>query len=423
MSFRNKASVSMLATRERQHSHRLARIPKYQARVLPVAALYGGNASGKTNLLAALFFAKRFIVSGTHPEARIPVQPFLLDSDSIHQPTWFSFELLINETIYEFSFATNDKEVISEKLVELSSTSEKDLYTRQNGDIVFSRSLEKDQFLRFAFAGTRDNELFLTNAVSQKVDLFRPVSNWFRENLKLVSPNTQRAAFFEQDKQFSGYINEFLTQLDTGIAGLDGEDIPFDALPLPDSLMDELRETVKEGQPIGFTGPFGNRYSVSRRDGRLNATKLVALHQRTDGSAARFDIQQESDGSRRAIDLLPFFLEMAASHTGIVCVIDELDRSLHTLLSRALIETYLASCHEESRSQLIFTTHDVQLMDQELFRRDEMWVTERLSKGATRLFSFSEFKDVRKDKDVRKSYLEGRLGGTPHILLSPSLVK
>jgi len=78
---------------------------------------------------------------------------------------------------------------------------------------------------------------------------------------------------------------------------------------------------------------------------------------------------------------------------------------------------YLESCSPESRSQLLFTTHDALLMDQDLLRRDEMWVAERDSSGASRIFSFSEYKDVRYDKDIMKSYLQGRLGGVPRILL------
>jgi len=127
---------------------------------------------------------------------------------------------------------------------------------------------------------------------------------------------------------------------------------------------------------------------------------------------------QESDGSQRIIDLLPAFLEIAGADSKRVYVIDEVDRSLHTLLTRQLLESYLSGCSQDSRAQLLFTTHDVLLMDQQLLRRDEMWITERDEAGVSSLMSFSEYKDVRYDKDIRKSYLQGRLGGIPRILLS-----
>jgi uncharacterized protein len=97
--------------------------------------------------------------------------------------------------------------------------------------------------------------------------------------------------------------------------------------------------------------------------------------------------------------------------------IDELDRSLHTLLTRQLLASFLQQASPEFRNQLIFTTHDVLLMDQDLFRRDEMWVSERNSQGISDLYSFSEFKEIRYDKDIRKSYLQGRLGGVPRFLV------
>lgn len=103
-------------------------------------------------------------------------------------------------------------------------------------------------------------------------------------------------------------------------------------------------------------------------------------------------------------------------------MIDEIDRSLHTLLTRSLLEVYLSCCSTETRSQLLLTTHDVLLMDQQLLRRDEMWVTERDTEGVSNLFSFSEYKDIRYDKDIRKSYLQGRLGGIPRILLGSTVL-
>jgi uncharacterized protein len=98
-------------------------------------------------------------------------------------------------------------------------------------------------------------------------------------------------------------------------------------------------------------------------------------------------------------------------------VIDELDRCLHTLLTRSLLERYLESCSSETKSQLLFTTHDVSLIDQDLLRRDELWIAERDDTGGSTLISFGEYKEIRADKDIRKSYLQGRLGGIPRVFL------
>jgi AAA15 family ATPase/GTPase len=124
----------------------------------------------------------------------------------------------------------------------------------------------------------------------------------------------------------------------------------------------------------------------------------------------------ESDGTLHVIDLLPAFFTMGEKASRKVFLIDELDRSLHPSLTRHLVETYLAGITPDSRTQIIFTTHDVQLMDQKIFRRDEMWAMERSRFDGSVLIPFSDFNsDIRYDKDIRKSYLQGRMGGVPQI--------
>jgi hypothetical protein len=337
-------------------------------------------------------------------------------------PSRFVFELLIENTIFEFSFTVNQKAVIEEKLVHISSTSEKVLYHRLNNEPNFEKSLKKNKFLDFAFKGTRDNQLFLTNSVSQKIDNFRPIYDWFKNSLKLVAPDTRFASFeqfIDEDHPLYSTLNEMLIELDTGIIHLGGENISFENISFPESL---IQEEVKEGMTIRIVSETANdRFIISRKKGELIAKKLVAFHHKTDGTKTKFDIKNESDGSQRVIDLLPAFLELSATHSNSVFIIDELDRSLHTLLTKQLLETYLDNCSEKSRSQLIFTTHDALLMDQNIFRRDEMWVTERDHSGISNLISFSEYKDVRYDKDIRKSYLKGHLGGIPRIITNETL--
>ena len=420
MSFRDRVSFEMAATRERQHRSRVPKLDKYRLGILPIAAIYGGNASGKTNLFKALNFAKFLVTKGIHPESLIPVEPFRLESDCSEKPSRFSFELLIADTIYEFSFALTRKSILEEKLVNITSAGEKVLYDRRNASITFDASLKKDPFVNFVFKGTRDNQLFLTNSVSQKVDTFRPVYDWFRDTLDLVAPDSRFEPFeqfLDEGHMLFAPMNEMLLQLDTGIVHLGGEEIPFENIPVPKPVQLKLQEDIKEGMTMRLlTGPGNERFVVTRRNGELLAKKLITFHPNLDGTKSKFEMSQESDGSQRVIDLLPAFLMISAAKSRKVFVIDEVDRSLHTLLTKRLLEMYLSSCSAESRAQLLFTTHNVLLMDQRLVRRDEMWVAERNADGVSSLFSFSEYKDVRYDKDIRKSYLQGRLGGVPRII-------
>ncbi|MFO7737921.1 MAG: ATP-binding protein [Marinilabilia sp.] len=423
-SFQEQATFSMVAGREKQHLGRVPYIAKYKMRVLPVAAIYGGNASGKTNLFKALSFARQLVVKGTQPDAMIPVEAFRLDPSCSKRPTRLIFELFIDDQCYEFGFRVTRERVVEEWLAEILKTTERELYRRQEGEIKFSSTLGKDQFLRFAFQGTRDNQLFLTNAVNQKVERFKPIYNWFKDSLVMIAPDSRFEPFerfFQEEHPLYSHMNLTLNHLDTGISRLGGEKIEFDSLALPENLRAKLREEIPEGATVRLLAePVGERFIIMRRNGELEARKLVSFHSDSTGKEIRFDMKHESDGTQRVIDLIPAFLELATTGSGKVYVIDEIDRSLHTLLTRELLTGYLESCSSNTCSQLLLTTHDVLLMDQKLFRRDEMWVTERDILGCSSLLAFSDYKNMRYDKDIRKSYLQGRLGGIPRILLSGS---
>ncbi len=412
----------MIASKERQHGDRVPKLDKYQTRVLPISAIYGGNASGKTNFFKALNFVKRFVVRGTSlPESLISVEPYLLDKKNKDKPTKIEVVFLFDNNIYEFSFSVTQDSVLEEKLVFITSSSEKVLYHRKDNIPHFNNKFKNDQFLHFAFKGTRKNQLFLTNSVSQNIDTFRPVYDWFKDRLELIAPDSRFEPFerfLNENHPLYAAMNNMLNKLDTGIDQLGVEEIPFENIPFPEDLKSRLQEEIKNGMNLRITNPLNERFIIERKDGRLLARKLVSYHVRPDGEKVKFEIQHESDGSQRIIDLLPAFLDISLSDSNKIYVIDELGRSLHPLLTRRLLDAYLKKCSHESRSQLLVTTHDVSLMDQALLRRDEMWVAERDSKGCTDLISLSEYKEVRYDKNIRKSYLQGRLGGIPNLKIS-----
>ncbi|MBI2423525.1 MAG: ATP-binding protein [Candidatus Hydrogenedentes bacterium] len=419
-SFRETAKLTMVATSERQHRERLAQLPKYEITILPIASIYGGNASGKSNLWKAMRFSKQFILDGTRPDMIIPIEPFNLDNSARSEPVRFGFRILVNEIIYAYDFAVTREHVESERLARLGKTCETVLYERMQAKIVLHKQLPGRERLQIVFDGTRANQLFLTNAVSQNIQDFRPVYDWFRDKLVLIGPSSLYEPFeqfFRPDHPLSASVNELLTRLDTGVSRLGVQEVQIEQIPVLTALKQELEANLREGAAVRVVSNDDERYLVRREDHRLHAARLVSFHKDINGDDMQFDMSQESDGSRRVIDLAPAFLELANGEAGKVYFIDELDRSLHTLLCRELIEAYLESCSSKGRSQLIFTTHDVNLMDQQVFRRDETWVTERKRDGETTLYSFSEFKDVRNDKDIRKSYLQGRLGGIPKLLV------
>lgn len=425
MSFHDETNFSMVASKERQYGSRLVSLKKYQTRILPIASIYGGNASGKTNLFKALEFIQKFITKGTEMDSLIAVVPFKLNKSSSNSATSFEIELLIEGLIYCLSFTLDKDKVLSETLTVINSSSEKQLYQRNEEMIKFHTSLQKDQFLQFAFQGTRPNQLFLTNACQQNVENFLPIYNWFRKKLRLISPNSRFEGFsalFKTNHDIIKKIQETIKKLDTGIDHFDMEEVAFDTLPLPIKLKEELHRKLKEGETARVSDRNNReRFLFERKAGEIVAQKVVTYHKDSSDNDIKFEIAQESDGSLRVMDLLPAFLQLSEVDADCVYIIDELDRSLHSKLTRELIRMYLNSCNNESRTQLIFTTHDLQLLDQKLFRRDEMWVTERdRCTGSSSLTAFSDYKDVRYDKDLRKSYLQGRLGGIPNLKVMES---
>lgn len=420
LSYRDNVTFSMVASKERQHNERLTKLNKYNFKVLPIAAIYGGNASGKTNFFSALNFVKDFVVEGRKPDKPIPVQPYLLDNDSINKSSAFAIEMLIDDVIYEYSFTVTRKEVIEEKLIAIGATSEKVLFHRYDDKPHFANKLKNKQFLNFAFKGTRPNQLFLTNSVSQNVNEFKQIYDWFKYDLILIGPDSRFGdfeLFVDQEQPFSKLMQTMLNNMDTGIDHLELEEIPLEKSLIPENLKNELKGTVKEGEQVKITGD-SLQHIFKKENGALKVIKMKTAHRKIDGEAALFEISQESDGTRRILDLLPILFEGNNNEFKKTFIVDEINRSLHPLLTKALIDEFLKNCNIESRKQILLTTHDILLMNQEILRRDEMWITERNKEGVSQIYPLSDFKEIRYDKDIRKSYLQGRFGGVPKILLN-----
>ncbi|MBU1558557.1 MAG: AAA family ATPase, partial [Gammaproteobacteria bacterium] len=410
MSFRDSVTFSMIASPERQHREHLIKQNKYETNILPIAAVFGGNASGKTNLFKAIAFVRDLIVNGTKPDIAIQRKYFLLDDTYEKKPSRFSLELCIDEKMYEYTFSVTQKIVQEEKLIEIGRDNEQTLFKRQSNKIdltqefidAFEKTEDKKNFLRFVAQGTRDNQLFLTNAVSQNVTSLKPIYDWFKNNLILIAPDTRFGAF---EKLFGTEINNKLAQLDTGISRLGEKRVPLETLP--SELIQKLNENLKEGETVRIFGePFNEKFLVTRQKGKLIVKKLVTIHQKVDGTEIEFEMPQESDGSQRLIDVLPAFIDLFSSKSKNVYLFDEIDRCLHPILIRQLLEQFLDSRASASQTQLLFTTHNLSLMEQQLLRRDEIWITERDNLGATYLNSFSKYK-IRYDKNLQKLYLQG----------------
>ncbi len=433
-SFRDEIVLSMEALTERRFSERLSRlgkggkdrkILKRQVRLLPVAAIYGANASGKSGLVQALRFLKDFVLTppGTpyDPILRIP---YRLDDKGRGNPTKFEITVLAqDDEVYQYGISLTDRSIKEEFLVRLRPTKEELLFLRQDNRIVEvgkSLSIER-QHLDVLQAMLRENVPFLSHLVfanSGKIAWL--VFSWFKDTLEIILPDSVFLPMDEAldpDGPLFSEINHVLPLLDTGIERIDTEKVPLAEITMPgyQSVEEGLRHLGIVGK-VQFTDPrTGDRLLLERNtDGEIEARRIVFYHRGADGKTYPFRFGDESDGTRRLLDILPAIVRMSRRNDRKVFVFDELDRSMHTLLTRNLLEIFLSDSGPESRMQLIMTTHDVMLLDQKLLRKDEMWALEKNAQGRSELFSFAEF-DLRHDHDIRKYYLAGKLGGVPRL--------
>lgn len=414
-SIKNEVSFSMLASQERQHGKRLKELKKYRSRLLPTALMFGGNAAGKSNFIHALSFMQNYILNSPQSNQGIPgYNPYSFDEITKNGPSEFEIEILIDDYIYRYSFTIDAKTVLKEKLVKILTTRDQTLFEREykeNFRLDESYKNEDQQRLQFVFQGTQENELFLSNTVDQNVELFKPIFDWFDDKLYIIHPLAQFLSLMPPILEIS---SQCLQLLDTSVKRLEFNEVSRSFLQK--EIIDVIEKDLPQGESIILVNNLGERYLVHRRDDNaLELQLLYSFHESLDGNEYKINFADESDGTKRLFDLLPAFVRPNnADQTTIV--IDEVDRSLHSVITKQLFSFFLEKSEKCFDQQIIATTHDLQLMTQDLFRRDEMWIFERKENG-TELIPLSDFQDIRYDKDIQKSYLEGRMGGIPQITL------
>lgn len=425
--FHMENTFSMVGTREKQHTEHVAKLFGCRAaKVLPIAALFGANASGKSTFIEALSFAKRFVTTPSGLDDLIPVAPFAADlaqhmTDESLPVTHFSFLILVGDELFRYAFSVNETRVLFEKLAKAHGEREELLFLRDMADISqpirFGTGLADTARLDAVFQGTRGNQLFLNNTAFQNLDTFRGVFEWFRDQLEIIDPGAYFVPverFFDHDSPLGGRLQEALDALDTGIVDLKLVDIPVESVAMAPEERDRIAARLKEGMTYRLRNGK-DIVILSRESGVVNARRMIAIHRDKNDGVFPLPMVAESDGTIRLIDLLPAFFTLGNPSARKVYIVDELDRSLHPTLMRYLVELFLKTASASTRSQIVFTTHNIDLMTQEVFRRDEMWIVRKSRVGESELLCLGDFKDIRYDKDIRKSYMEGRFGGIPHI--------
>jgi len=442
MSFRDPITFSMVAGKERHHRQRIPKLGS-RLRVLPVSAIYGANASGKSNFYEAFRFARNFILEPPRRDDFIPVSPFKLDQKR-NAPVSMTFEFMSNGKIYSYSFTATSREVQKEKLTQVYlNGDEKILFdlnrAAKHKNVHFpcaGEDKDKDKVknlsarLNFVLEGTLANQLFINNAHWQRVELFKDVISWF-DSIIIIGPGTEFGYTSSANEVDFSVITDYIRNLDTGIdefflaeKKLTADDIQEMAGILKDKNFAKRIDDLEDGVFLNLS--YVADLSVVKRSGEVFVLRPQTKrhYNETGGTVSDWDISFESEGTCRALQLLPMvYFRTKKDAVNSVYIVDELERSLHPGMARWIIKSFLECCTEKTRSQLIFTTHNPLLMDQSFLRRDEVWITEReKASNVSRMFSISDFNGVRNDTDLQANYLMGVFGGTPKVSARVSCV-
>ncbi len=387
------------------------------------AAFYGANASGKSNFVKALAFAKKFILEGLRPKESVPVESFRLDAERFQSPSEFEFILFIEETFYTYGFRVDRERVHDEWLWMDARSGDKLCFERKTDSagkahVKFGEALsqEKKTSLQPTADRTRPNQLMLTKIVDDNLSDYGEVVEWFSTSLWIVTPEAEDTLLelrVLKDNRYARTLSDDLNDVGTGISRVDTETIP-----LEDTKLDthEVREFLKsrlpaEGKTTHTLWEDGSK-TIVLEDGRTYVLRLRTYHKGSKGDEVQFSPESESDGTRRFMHLHPVLSMLRGGNK--VFVIDEIERSLHSQLTRYFIELALGDSLLSPNSQLLFTTHDTNLIDTDLLRTDEIWFVEKDKGGASHLSALVEFK-YPEGIDIEQGYLIGRFGALPFL--------
>lgn len=404
--------------------------------LLKFSAIYGSNAAGKSNYIHAIRFAQKTILGGI-PRHTMN-QYHRVDLENKDKPTEFVFEIRLGKKKYRYTFALNVymAKFLSESLVDFSTTKEKVIFSRNmmTGKKILSKlskSASSNNRVQTYFEDMEDDapNLFLTEMNRNKsqaykaipeLHVFEDVYNWFANQLRIIFPEDHRnyrPELFRESGADS--ICNILQKFGLQITNTSVEPVSFDAIiatfpgnppaqiyeDLKNDMLENLQQERRKGKVNEIILQVGaDLYSVNLDDNdELVIKRLQLVH----GEKGRFNISEESDGTRRLIELMDILLSEKEDTTYIV---DEIDRSLHPLITKRFIELFLIAA-QQNEKQLIVSTHESRLLDLSVLRKDEIWFMTKES-GVSHLQSLESL-GVRPDLKIDTAYLKGKLVSIP----------
>lgn len=408
LSFRDEAVLCLMPSADREHPENISHSGRYSA--LNSALVYGANASGKSNIFKALTTALNIIrASSSMPvNARLPVVPFAFDDKCFKQPSKFEFQFIAGDgKKYIYGFSALPERIAEEYLYVYNTSRPKRIFDYADGRYSFSRSCEKE--LREFTQKNTPNKLFLSTATTWNSEITKAPYLWLSESINSYTdiPTYQNAglekyrdSYDNKDKDTFEFTKKLLRKADINISSIDFKYTDPEHNP---ELLKNLPEITIDSKPI----PLKPKYFY-----HISAGHTIEVPGKAN-QEFQLPLQTESEGSQVLFFFAPILYD-ALTH-GKTIVLDEIDKSLHPLIVRVLIELFSQDNHKGA--QLIATTHDTNQMDLSLLRRDQIYFTEKNQKdGASVLYSLDTLTPaVRKTDNVERHYLQGRYGALPLV--------
>lgn len=440
LSFYEEQTFSMIAGATKKKEEHL--IDEDNLKLLKFSAIYGANASGKSNLLKAIDLSKSIILRGIF--ANFNNLYCRINAKNAQENSSFEFEIKLKDKFYAYGFdiLLSQNSIKGEWLYEIDKKKNKDvlIYTRElNKDITINeeyfdnnREIVDRLYLYASDIKNQDNILLLTIMNKNKETLYNENSNnkivilkelfsWFAQSLTIITPQrtVDNSLYFLSEENIEK-ISDIIGTFGTGIKKCRYEKSSMDEISgkvRPPEVLKDISNTlemtylknVKDNPNFkvaqGILRLNREMYVLKKtQDPEINVLKIVLEHKNDESF---YSFNEESDGTQRLFDLIEVLLNQNKEK---VYFIDEIDRCLHPQLTYKFIKTFLNK--EDKNNQLVVTTHESRLLNFDLLRRDEIWFANRKKYGPTELYSLEEYNE-RFDKKIDKAYLEGRYGGVP----------
>ena len=407
LSFKEKKSMSLQATPIKDHPDNPPIITE-RYKLLKGAIIYGANSSGKSNFVKAMSTMRRLVLKSFEKSStqELDITPFLLHTSNESKPSLFDVLFLVNDMRYRYGFEVDNTSVRAEWLFEAKKHSEKPLFIREADGIQVFPLFKEGKDLE---EKTRNNTLFLAVVDQFNGTIAKTIMHWFNNFITIsgLIHEEYKAVTFKmlENDNTKPILQSFYNQLDLGFDDIKIVKKTFDPNELPKDLPDALLKqmvTDFEGKTL-----IGVKTLHKKFNDKNEVEKLEEFDMRS----------QESSGTNKIFNISGPVFDVLSD--GGVLIIDELDASLHPLLTLAVTRLFNSQEHNPKNAQLIFSTHDTNLLCYGNYRRDQVFFVEKDEYGASDLYSLVEYNEnglkIRKDRSFEKDYIQGRYGAIPYI--------